>query len=375
MAHNDKFSSSGLSEPLLRLLSEIGFVEMTPIQAGAAGPLLAGRDLIGRSKTGSGKTAAFILPILHKISLSVNGPQALILCPTRELCEQVLNEARKFSKYLPKIKLISLSGGQPYPPQMLALKNGVHVVVGTPGRTLELLRNRNFDARSIETLVLDEADRLLDEGFSEELNAIVEMLPLKKQTVFFSATFPDSVLELSSKLQTDAIKITVDSGLAEKSSIKQFLYNGEKPDKLTLLMDILRRHPAKCALIFCRTKIAVNEIGEMLKKSGASSAILHADLKQAERDRTTALFRAGQIGILVATDVAARGLDVDALDLVINFDLPSSPEIYIHRIGRTGRAGRAGVAVAIATAYEAELVTQIEALTGVPMIQPTRNLI
>ena len=345
---------------------------MTPIQAGTIGPMLAGRDLIGRSKTGSGKTAAFVLPILQKINSSVNGTQALILCPTRELCEQVLNEAREFSKYLPAIRLTSLSGGQPYAPQMLAFKNGAHIVVGTPGRTLELLRKGSFDPRFIKTFVLDEADRLLDEGFSEELTAIVEMLPAQRQTVFFSATFPASVLELSSKLQMDAIQIIVDAGHAGESSIKQFLYSCEKPEKLALLSEILKKHPSKCALIFCRTKSAVNEIGEMLKKSvssGASSAILHADLKQAERDKTTALFRAGQISYLVATDVAARGLDVDALDLVINFDLPSSPEIYVHRIGRTGRAGRHGSAVAIATAYEAELVAQIEALTGVTMVR------
>jgi len=364
------FHSLNLSKSLVRVLEEVGFTEMTPIQAASIPPLLAGKDFIGQSKTGSGKTAAFVIPILQKIKPAVNQPQALILCPTRELCDQVLKECRKFSKHLQNIKTVALVGGQAYPPQEEALRNGVHLIVGTPGRTLEHLKSGKVKVAQLKTLVLDEADRLLEEGFAEEMKAIIEELPAQRQTIFFSATFPESMVDLSRQYQKNAERITI--GISDESSpqIEQYVYSAEKPQKTDTLKSILKRHPSRCTVIFCRTKAAVAEIGKMLALAKVSSQILHADLKQVERDSAMALFRKGRLQVLVATDVAARGLDIDTLELVINFDLPSSPEIYIHRIGRTGRAGRKGTAVSIATAYEADLLLEIEKATGVKMIRP-----
>lgn len=364
-----KFSSLQISENLLRVIQDLGFTEMTPIQAESIPALLLGKDLIGQSHTGSGKTAAFLIPILQKIQLTENQTQALILCPTRELCDQVLRECRKFSKFIPGLKTISLVGGQPYPPQYQALQNGVHVIVGTPGRTLEHLKDGNLKLQKLNTFVLDEADRMLDEGFQEEMTQILEQLPLKRQTVFFSATFPESILTLSQKFQTDAIQVKIQTEDTSALKIKQYLYEAENPHKIDTLLKILKIHTSLCTLIFCRTKATVDEIGKILSEQKISCTILHGDLEQNERDRATALFRNGSLRILVATDVAARGLDIDTLELVINLDLPASSEIYVHRIGRTGRAGREGVAVSIATAYESEKIIEIENLTGIKMIR------
>ncbi len=243
------------------------------------------------------------------------------------------------------------------------------MIVGTPGRTLEHFKNRSFKVQNIKTIVLDEADRLLDDAFAEEITSIMDLLPQNRQTVFFSATFPEVMNDLSRKYQNNPERITIQETEDNKLQIEQFVYAAEKPQKMETLLQILKRHPSKCTLIFCRTKQAVNEIGKLLKQEKMTCEILHADLKQAERDATTRAFRNGKLQILVATDVAARGIDIDILQLVINFDLPPHTDIYIHRIGRTGRAGRKGCAVSIATEYETELVTQIEAATGVKMIR------
>lgn len=365
----NEFRSLNLSAGLLRVIEEMGFTEMTPIQAASIPALLQGQDLIGQSHTGSGKTAAFIIPILQKIQIEVREPQALILCPTRELCDQVLKECRKFSKAFPGLQTVALVGGQPYPPQTQALNNGVHVIVGTPGRTLEHLRRNQFKASQLKTLVLDEADRMLDEGFADEMTAIIEELPQKKQTIFFSATFPESIEALSRKYQKNAVRVTIDKDVQDSPQIKQYLYEAESPQKIDTLLRILQRHPSACTLVFCRMKTTVAEIGEKLANMNVSSQVLHGDLSQPERDRATALFRNGSARILVATDVAARGLDIEMLELVINVDLPVSPEVYIHRIGRTGRAGRQGTAVSIATAFEALKIMEIEQATGVRMIR------
>ena len=365
----NEFRSLNFSAGLLRVIEEMGFTEMTPIQAASIPALLQGQDLIGQSHTGSGKTAAFIIPILQKIQIEVREPQALILCPTRELCDQVLKECRKFSKAFPGLQTVALVGGQPYPPQTQALNNGVHVIVGTPGRTLEHLRRNQFKASQLKTLVLDEADRMLDEGFADEMTAIIEELPQKKQTIFFSATFPESIEALSRKYQKNAVRVTIDKDVQDSPQIKQYLYEAESPQKIDTLLRILQRHPSACTLVFCRMKTTVAEIGEKLANMNVSSQVLHGDLSQPERDRATALFRNGSARILVATDVAARGLDIEMLELVINVDLPVSPEVYIHRIGRTGRAGRQGTAVSIATAFEALKIMEIEQATGVRMIR------
>jgi ATP-independent RNA helicase DbpA len=365
------FQSLPLSKALLLAISELGYSEMTPVQAASIPEILGGTDLIAQSKTGSGKTAAFVIPVLHKIILKKAQPQALILCPTRELSDQVLRECKKLAKHLPQFRSVSLVGGRPYPPQAEALKKGVHLVVGTPGRTLESLQNGKLNVSELRVLVLDEADRLLEEGFADEMKAILSALPASRQTVFFSATFPAGIQELSQLHQHKAKRVTIFESAQSKPKIEQFLYCAEKPEKLEVLLQILRLHPSKCTLIFCRTKAAVDEIGKQLAKLKITSRTLHADLPQSERDLTTSLFRKGHLQVVVATDVAARGLDIDSLELVINFDLPSSVDIYIHRIGRTGRAGRTGTAVSIATDYETSLVSEIETLTGAKFLRPS----
>ncbi len=366
---SNSFNHLNLRPEIQKVITESGFVAMTPIQSQCISLLLEGRDLIGQSKTGSGKTAAFVIPILQKINVDINHPQALILCPTRELCDQVFKQAQKFSKYIRELKIAALIGGRPMNEQEQTLANGVHLIIGTPGRALEHFKNRNFKSEHLKVIVLDEADRLLEESFTEEINLIMDQIPKIRQTIFFSATFPEIMTELSRKYQNNPERITIQETQISQLQIEQFVYAAEKPEKMETLLKILKKHPSNCSLIFCRTKVAVDEIGKRLKQENTSCEILHADLKQAARDATTEAFRKGKINILVATDVAARGLDIDILQLVINFDLPSSVEIYIHRIGRTGRAGRKGCAVSIATDYEKDLVKQIEEATGVKMVQ------
>ena len=372
--NSKSFKILNLSDSLIRVLKNLNFSEMTDIQAACIPAIRGGRDLIAQSKTGSGKTAAFVIPALEKIILPEVSPQILILCPTRELCDQVSKECLKFSKYFTNLRSTALVGGQPMPPQVAALLSGVHLIVGTPGRTLEHLKNGHIDVTQLKTLILDEADRLLEEGFAEEMKAIIEALPNDRQTLFFSATFPPGMEELSQRYQKNAERITIKEPENSKWMIEQFVYHAEKTEKLSTLNKILKRHPSSCTLIFCRTKLAVNEIGKMLAEAKISSRTLHADLQQADRDLAIAMFRDGKLQILVATDVAARGLDIARLQLVINFDLPPSSDTYIHRVGRTGRAGRNGVAVSISTDYEIPLIAEIEAATGVKMIRNDLNL-
>ena len=353
----------------MQVISEMNFTEMTPVQAECMPLLLAGRDLIGQSKTGSGKTAAFVIPVLQNTDIKKLNPQTLILCPTRELCDQVLNQVQLFSKYMIGFKVTQLIGGRPMDEQTQSLANGAHLIVGTPGRTLEHFKNHNIKTQNLKTIVLDEADRLLDEAFQQEITAIMDSFPKNRQTILFSATFPEIMNDLSQKYQNNPERITIKETETTKLQIEQFVYASEKPEKISALMQILKIHPSKCTLIFCRTKAAVDEIGVRLKQEKISCEILHADLKQSVRDSATSAFRNGKLQVLIATDVAARGIDIDILQLVINFDLPPSTETYIHRIGRTGRAGRKGLAVSIATDYETELVSQIEIATGVKMIR------
>ncbi|MEQ1722261.1 MAG: DEAD/DEAH box helicase [Pseudobdellovibrio sp.] len=369
--NSKSFKSLNLPDALMRVLKNLNFTEMTEVQATCIPAIREGQDLIVQSKTGSGKTAAFVFPALEKIILTQNNPQILILCPTRELCDQVAKECLKFSKYFTNLNSVALIGGQPAQPQINSLMRGVNLIIGTPGRTLEHLRSGYIDVSGLKTLILDEADRLLEEGFSEEIKAIIDSLPKNRQTLFFSATYPPSMKEFSERYQKNVQRITIKDPENSKPMIEQFVYSAEKPEKLEVLNKILKNHPSNCTLIFCRTKNAVNEIGKMLKDSGISSRTLHADLQQVDRDQATTMFREGRLQILVATDVAARGLDIARIQLVINFDLPPSPDIYIHRIGRTGRAGRSGVAVSIATEYEIPLVAEIEAATGIKMMSKT----
>ncbi len=364
------FQSLSLSQDLLAVLAEQNLTAPTPIQVQSIPVLLKGQDLLGQSHTGSGKTLAFALPILQKLELKLRLPQALILCPTRELVDQVVREIRRFGKNHQGLQVLALIGGVAHTPQIHALEQGVHVLVGTPGRVLDFLSQGKIPLDDLKTLVLDEADRMLDEGFADEMDAILKALPRERQTVLFSATVSESIQSLSHKHQKNPQHISVATDQSESTlDIEQYVYTAENEHKLETLIRILQQHPSSCTLVFCRTKASVSEILEKLQSMKVSCDALHGDLEQSERDQVMARFRNGSLRILIATDVAARGIDIDHLELVINFDLPPTPEVYVHRIGRTGRAGRKGEAVSIATGFEAIKLMEIEKLTKVPMIK------
>jgi ATP-independent RNA helicase DbpA len=358
------FSSLPLSADLLTVVQELGYEKLTPIQAQSIPHLLAGKDLVGQAKTGSGKTAAFALPILNKIDLQERSLQALILCPARELASQVVTETRKLGRRHDGLQVLAITGGVPSRPQITALESGLHIAVGTPGRVLDLIQRGRMDLSKIKTLVLDEAYKMFEMGFEDEIKAILKELPRTRQTAFFSATFPETIQMLSNKHQKNPIKVTIENTQESAPQIEQFVYAAEPEDKISTLMRVLQQHPSNSTIVFCNMKVDVNELAKILAEQDISSACLHGDLDQRERDRVMAMFRNGSHRILIATDVAARGLDIENLELVINFDLPLQPDIYVHRIGRTGRAGRSGVAVSLATSREALRVVEIEKFTG-----------
>ncbi len=355
------FKSLPLNPELLAVAEELGFKELTPIQAESIPLLLTGKDLIGQSKTGSGKTAAFALPLLNKIKLSEKRLQALVLCPTRELATQVVTEMRKWGRRYEGLQILPLVGGQPGRAQSEALERGVQIAIGTPGRVLDLIERKRIDLEFVTTLVLDEADKMLDMGFEAELRAILKELPTQRQTALFSATFPDSIRDLSRKYQKNPAQITVSDDSSEEL-IEQWLYDTEADEKAHVLMRVLQQHPSESTIVFCNMKSTVQEIAERIAEQGVSCYGLHGDLEQRERDRVLTMFRNGSCRILVATDVAARGLDIEHLELVINFDLPTQAETYVHRIGRTGRAGRTGVAVTLASPRDSLKILELEKL-------------
>ena len=366
MTPSDSFKNSPtikLPDSLTEVLNELGFTELTQIQRESIPALLEGRDLIGQSKTGSGKTLAFGLPILAKINVQHRKIQALIICPTRELCAQVAREIRRAARKEQGLQVLVLAGGQPSGPQRAALEKGAHIAVGTPGRLLDLIA-RSLDLRAIRTVVLDEADRMLDMGFQEDMEELLAATPRSRQTVFFSATFPESIEEMSRKYQKDPVRVTVASEEGSQPKIREFLHEVERSDKLFALQKVLRKHRPETALVFCNQKATVAELAETLTNDGMSVAGLHGDLEQFDRDRVMARFRNHSIRVLLATDVAARGIDIEALDLVVNFDLPHKPEIYVHRIGRTGRAGKSGLAVSLMTPRDGFKIGEIENFTG-----------
>lgn len=357
------FNQFPLSSELLQVIAELGFKTPTPIQAQSVPILLTGKDLIGQSHTGSGKTLAFAVPILQRIRTDRRAVQALILCPTRELCTQVAREIRKLAKLHAGLQVLILSGGQPIGPQLFALEKGAHIVVGTPGRILDILDRRALGLNAVQTVVLDEADRMLDMGFRDDMEKILASAPKKRQTVLFSATFPESIAEMSEAFQQNPVRVTIE---AEKRStaIKQVSYEVDQDKKQLALRWLLSQHQPQSAIIFCNLKATVAEVAQALEKSNVSTACLHGDLEQFERDRVMARFRNKSVRLLVATDVAARGIDIDALDAVYNFDLPGKPDVYVHRIGRTGRAGNEGLAVSLRTAREAYKIQNIETYTS-----------
>ena len=345
------FSRLPLSQPALDNLESLGYKEMTPIQQQSLPLVLDGRDLIAKAKTGSGKTAAFAIGLLARINQRNFGCQGLVLCPTRELATQVANEIRRLARYQQNIKVVTLCGGQPIGPQIGSLEHGAHIVVGTPGRIQDHLRKRTLSLEKIQTLVLDEADRMLDMGFFEPIEAIISETPADRQTLLFSATYPKGIRQLSSAFQNNPEEVTVES-VHSSDHIKQHFYLADDLGKPETLRRLLAHYQPASTVIFCNTRQECKDVGVELYDHGYKPLVLHGDLDQKERDQMLVRFANQSSTILIATDVAARGLDIDDLAAVINYDLSRDPEVHVHRIGRTGRAGKEGLALTLYTSRE-----------------------
>ncbi|MHC8385340.1 DEAD/DEAH box helicase [Pseudomonas sp. LB3P14] len=361
------FASLGLIEPLLRSLETLGYQTPTPVQAQAIPAVLAGRDLMAAAQTGTGKTAGFALPLLQLLAMegpkvASNSVRALILVPTRELAEQVHEAVRQYAENLP-LSTYAVYGGVSINPQMMKLRKGVDVLVATPGRLLDLYRQKALKFNQLQTLILDEADRMLDLGFSEELGNIYRVLPKQRQTLLFSATFSDAIRLLAGQMLNDPLSIEVSPRNVAASTVKQWVVVVDKKRKPELFIHLLRKGKWKQVLVFAKTRNGVDALVEKLQGLGINADGIHGDKPQATRQRALDRFKASEVQILVATDVAARGLDIEDLPLVVNFDLPIVAEDYIHRIGRTGRAGATGQAISLVCADEVNLLSAIETLT------------
>jgi ATP-dependent RNA helicase DbpA len=361
---NSGFDTLSLAPELIQVLQELGFATPTPIQTQSIPLLLQGKDVIAQSETGSGKTAAFTLPILQKLRLQKRQIQALVLCPTRELCAQVAREIRKLGRRHPGLQVLVLSGGVPMGPQFGALEKGVQLVVGTPGRILDHLKRGSLDLSQTATVVLDEADRMLEMGFQEDMEQILGRAPKDRQTVLFSATFPQTIVALSRAYQRHPVRISIEEKNQTVASIRQRIFEVEPGDKVKALLWVIEQNKPESVIVFCNYKASVSELQRELSRIGVSAGALHGDLEQRERDRVMAKFRNRSLRILIATDVAARGIDVADLELVVNFELPAQAEVYIHRVGRTGRAGQKGLAISFYSARERAKIKSIERHAG-----------
>ncbi len=361
------FATLGLIEPLTRALDTLGYQTPTPVQAQAIPAVLAGRDLMAAAQTGTGKTAGFALPLLQLLTMegpkvAANSVRSLILVPTRELAEQVHESVRQYAEHLP-LSTYAVYGGVSINPQMMKLRKGVDLLVATPGRLLDLFRQNALKFNQLQTLVLDEADRMLDLGFQEELGNIYKALPKKRQTLLFSATFSDAIRLLAGQMLDDPLSIEVSPRNVAANTVKQWLVTVDKKRKPELFVHLMRKQHWKQVLVFAKTRNGVDQLVEKLQGLGVNADGIHGDKPQATRQRALDRFKASEIQILVATDVAARGLDIEDLPLVVNFDLPIVAEDYIHRIGRTGRAGATGEAISLVCADEVNLLSAIETLT------------
>ena len=358
-----------ISEELVRAVKDMGFEEATPIQSQAISMIMEGRDVIGQSQTGTGKTAAFGLPCLEMIDPDDKALQALILCPTRELAIQVSEEFRKFLKYMENVKVLPIYGGQPIDRQIAALKKGVQVVIGTPGRVMDHMRRHTLKMGTVKYVVLDEADEMLDMGFRDDIETIMLKIPDERQTVMFSATMSEEILDLSRRYMNEPEYIKVTRKELTVPSIEQAYFDVKEKTKPDALCRIIDMYSPKLSIVFCNTKKRVDEVVEQLQGRGYFAEALHGDLKQAQRDKVMQKFRNGTIEILVATDVAARGIDVDDVDIVFNYDVPQDDEYYVHRIGRTGRAGKSGKAFTFCVGKEIYKLRDIMRYTKTKIIQ------
>jgi ATP-dependent RNA helicase DeaD len=357
------FADLGLSEPTLRAVAELGYEEPTPIQARTIGRMLAGVNVIAQAQTGTGKTAAFALPIVDRVQTDRREVQALILTPTRELAMQVAEAFHSYGKHR-RVQTLPVYGGQPIERQLRALERGVQVVVGTPGRILDHINRGTLRLEGVSAVVLDEADEMLAMGFIEDIEAILKETPETRQTALFSATMPKPIADLARRYMQNPERITIEARQMTVPQIRQVYYEVGQRDKFEVLARVLDYETPTSAIIFCRTKSEVDSLGERLIARAFPAETLHGDLSQMQRDRVMGRFRTSQVELLVATDVAARGLDVEHVSHVVNYDIPLDPEIYVHRIGRTGRAGRSGCAITLVTPRERGLLRMIERTTG-----------
>ena len=355
-----KFEDLGLDTRILRAITEMGFEEPSPIQAKAIPEVMSGRDVIGQAQTGTGKTAAFGIPLLQKIDPKNRKLQAIVLCPTRELAIQVADEIRRLCKFMHGIKVLPVYGGQDISIQIRSLKGGVQLVIGTPGRVMDHLRRHTLKFDELHTIVLDEADEMLNMGFQEDIETILKDAPQERQTILFSATMPQPILDITRNYQKDAVMVRVVKKELTVKNIDQYYYEVKQKNKEEVLSRLIDMYNPKLSLVFCNTKKRVDELTEALKGRGYFAEGLHGDLKQSQRDRVMKGFRTGKTEILIATDVAARGIDVDDVEAVFNYDLPQDDEFYVHRIGRTGRAGRVGKAFTFVVGREVYKLKDIQ---------------
>ena len=358
------FTSLSLPAALLPGVDALGYTRMTPVQAQALPPILQGRDVIAQAPTGSGKTAAFGLGLLRDIDLGKVQTQALVLCPTRELADQVGRQIRKLALGLPNLKVSVLCGGIALGPQLASLEHDPHVVVGTPGRIQELLRKKALHLRGVRTLVLDEADRMLDMGFEEAIREIVGKTPKDRQGLLFSATFPESIRTLATAMLRDPVEVTIE-GDDQHAAIDQRFYQVEPAQRTALLAALLLEFQPPSCVVFCNMRRDADEVAGSLQHHGFDALALHGDMEQRDRDEVLVRFANRSCSVLVASDVAARGLDVEDLAAVVNYELPTDPDVYVHRIGRTGRAGRDGLALSLCTPREEVRAQAIAERTGV----------
>ncbi|MFI4962506.1 MAG: ATP-dependent RNA helicase DbpA [Legionellales bacterium] len=363
----DAFSQLPLREPLLKSLVTLNYEVMTPIQLQSLPSMLNNEDVLAQAKTGSGKTAAFGLALLNNLKIEFFGAQALVLCPTRELAEQVSQFLRRLACFMPNVKIINLSGGIPMKPQVDSLRHGAHIVVGTPGRIQKHLAKGSLSLAQIRTLVLDEADRMLDMGFLEDIQAILYVCPKHRQTLLFSATFPEEIKRISKQFMNNPKEVLIETP-HEAGDIEQRFYEvSSQSNKFPLLRSLLLHYTPSSTLIFCNTKLQTANVTDLLILAGFDAAALHGDMEQYDRDRAILRFANQSCSILVATDVAARGLDIKELPAVINFDLSFEADVHIHRIGRTGRAGNKGLALSLTTAADAHRICALEDVLNQPI--------
>ncbi len=372
---NSSFSTLPLPNEQLANIQSLGYERMTAIQENALPLILEGKDLLAQAKTGSGKTAAFAIGLLHSLDVKQYVTQALVLCPTRELADQVSKEIRRLARAIPNTKILTLCGGKPIAPQLASLEHSPHIVVGTPGRILKhLLDKQSINLTQLKVLVLDDADRMLDMGFHEDIMNIIHNTPKQRQTLLFSATYPNEIREISDEIQNNPSDIRLEETHNE-NKIEQIFYEIEKGERTKTLISILQHFKPESTVVFCNRKQQAQELAEVLWQEGFHAIALHGDLEQKDRDRVLVQFSNKSSSILIATDVASRGIDIKDLQAVVNFELSPDPEIHVHRIGRTGRAGEKGLALSLFMASESHKVNRIEEYLKKPLkIEKTSTL-